>query len=185
MPESKGRQTLNVDLGVLKPRVLREADRQGKRPAALVREAVAMALQEHAADTVELPPSTRASPRRGAGRWVTATYRLSATEAEALRVGAAAEGVSQAEHVGRLALAHDAGVSRLQVLDALEALTERLQSLELVLQAAVHRQPGPELAAFLDKGLREVRAHARQVSGMVQALATTRRDDARRRKTGS
>jgi hypothetical protein len=183
MPESKGRQTLNVDLGGLKPRLLQEAERLGKRPAALVREAVAMALQEHAADAVALPPSTRASPRRGAERWVTATYRLSASEAEALRVGAAIEGVSQAEHVGRLALAHDAGVSRLQVLDALQALTGRLQSLELVLQAAAHRQPGPDLAALLDQGLREVRVQAKQASGMVQALVTTRRDDARRRKS--
>jgi hypothetical protein len=171
MPESKGRQTLNVDLGGLKPRVLQEANRLGKRPAALVREAVAMALLEHAADAVELPPSTRASPRRGAERWVTATYRLSANEAEALRAGAAAEGVSQAEHVGRLALAFDAGVTRLQVLDALDALTARLQTLEFSVQAAALGRPGPELAAVL----REVRAQSRQAATLIEATVTTRR----------
>ena len=171
MPEPKGRQTLNVDLGALKPRVLQEADRLGKRPAALVREAVAMALQEQAADAVGLPPSTRASPLRGAGRWVTTTYRLSVDEAQALQAGAAAEGVSQAEHVGRLALAFDAGVTRLQVLDALDALAARLQALEFSVQAAALGQPGPELASVL----REVRTQSRQAAALIEATVATRR----------
>jgi hypothetical protein len=171
MLELKNRQTLNVDLGELKLRLLQEAQRQGKRPAALVREAVAMALQEHAADAVGLPPSTRASPRRGTGRWVTATYRLSVDEAKALRAGAAAEGVSQAEHVGRLALAFDVGVTRLQVLDALDALTARLQTLEFSMQAAAGGQPGPELAAVL----RELRVQSRQAAALIEATVATRR----------
>jgi hypothetical protein len=165
--EKNGRQTLNVDLGELRPLLDAAAKNQGKRPAALVRDAVAQALAVPAA------PSTRASPRRRGRRWLTATFRLSADEADALEAGALAEGVSKAEHVGRLALAFDAGVTRLQVLDALHGLGERLQALELVLQ---QRQPGQGTVA----ALREVRAQSRRVSGMVEAVSATRRTGARR-----
>lgn len=162
MAEPKSRQTLNVDLGELRPLVLEAAKNQGRSPGALVRAAVALALGEQPA------PSTRASPRRTSGRWVAATYRLAPEEAEALLAGAAADGVSQAEHVGRLALMHRAGVTRGQVLDALHGLTERLQALELALQAG---QQGTALAAVL----REVRAQGRRAAAMVEAVSATRR----------
>jgi hypothetical protein len=162
MSEVKGRQTLNVDLGELKPLVLEAAQIQGKGAAAWVREQLARALQTPPV------PATRVSARRSGGRWVTATYRLLAEEADALRAGAEADGVSQAEHVGRLALAHDAGISKLQMLDALHGLTERLQALELALQASQQR---PELAAVL----REVRAQSKRTAGMVEAVSATRR----------
>jgi hypothetical protein len=165
MPEPKARQTLNVDLGELKPLVLLEAERQGRKPAALVRQAVAVALH------VQPVSSTRVSARRVGGRWVAATYRLSVDEAHALLAGATADGVSQAEHVGRLALEHRAGVTRGQVLDALHGLTERLQSLELALQAG---QQGPALA----EALRELRTQGKRTAVMVEAMTTTRRKKA-------
>lgn len=176
----KGRQSLNVELGPLKAQVLEAAERRGVRPAAVVRDAVALLLQEHASEAVEGIPSTRTSPRRGsAGRWVNLTLRLTGDEADALQAGALAERLSKNEYVGRLAL-QGIGAARLTALAALMPLAQALAALERELQAVGVRLQEPETQAEVLRVVREVRVQSRQVSALLGEVTMTRRQAGRR-----
>lgn len=175
MSPPKRRSTLNVDLGDLKPLVLVAAERSGKGTAAWVREALAMAVQEHTAD--EVPASM---PRVAANRSRDSTVvnfggRLTVEDSEALRLAAAAEGLSQIEYVSRVARG-ELATSRVAALDVLEAVRKRLQSLELTLRAVQSQaEHDPAVLAQVESAAREVRAQVRRASEAFDAVGTTRR----------
>jgi hypothetical protein len=164
-----------VDLGDLKPLVLAAAQRAGKGTAAWVREALAMAVQEHAADAVPMPMPRVAANRNMRSAVVHFGGRLTVEESEALRLAAASEGLSQIEYVARVAQG-ELAVPRVAALDALAAVSERLQALELVLRALQPRAgDDPALLAQVGEAVREVRAQARRAAELFDAVGTTRR----------
>lgn len=174
----KERQTLNVDLGGLKALVEAAAKNQGRRPGAWVREAVALALQEHQAVPLRVPAV--AVNRRPGAEVVNFGGRLTLAQSEALRAAAAAQGLSQIEFVAKVAEGGHGG-SRTQVVAALAALNTRLQAVELELQVLARRVPD---AAQVSLAIREVRAQAQRAAQMLDDVSTTRRQAARRRSGG-
>jgi hypothetical protein len=175
LQEHRQRQTLNVDLGELKPLVEATSKNQGKRPAAFVREAVALALQEHQAVPVRLP--SVAANRRPGAEVVNFGGRLTLAQSEALRSAAAAEGLSQIEFVAAVAEGALSPPLRLRTMEALAELTTRLQAVELELHALARRVPD---AAQVDVAVREVRAQARRAAEVLDDVSTSRRKAARR-----
>lgn len=178
MTAMQGRQTLNVDLGELRPLVLEAAKNQGTRPGAWVREAVAQALQDSGAVVPGALP--RVAPNRSRGSAVVRFGgRLTEEGSEALRALAAAEGVSQIEMVERMALA-GVGASRARALEVLPGLAERLLAVENELRAVRGQLYEPGALALLEKALREVRAQGRGVARALGDVSTTRRRAARK-----
>ena len=174
LQEHRQRQTLNVDLGELKPLVEAASKNQGKRPAAFVREAVALALREHQAVPMRLP--SVAANRRPGAEVVNFGGRLTLAQSEALRSAAATEGLSQIEFVA--AVAEGAlRPSRLRTMEVLAELTMRLQAVELELHALARRLSD---AAQVDLAVREVRAQARRAAEVLDDVSTTRRKAPRR-----
>jgi hypothetical protein len=175
MPLRKERQTLNVDLGDLKPLVLAAAQRAGKGTAVWIREALAMAVQEHAADAVPVPMPRAAANRSRSAAIVHFGGRLTVKESEALRLAAASEGLSQIEYVARVARG-ELAAPRVAALDALGAVRERLQALELALRNLQARaRDDPAVLAQVGEAVREVRAQARRAAEVFDAVGTTRR----------
>jgi hypothetical protein len=179
MPDAKPRQTLNVDLGELKPLVEAAAQQAGKGTGAWVREHLALAVEESLGEPA--PALPRVSPRRGAHGWVMVTTRLSANEALALDAGAAAAGVTKAEYVGRLVL-QPPGPSRARAMEVLPDVVARLISLELELRAVRAQLYEAGALAKVDSAVREVRAQAKRAAQALAEVSTTRRQAGRRRQ---
>jgi hypothetical protein len=178
MTEPKLRQTLNVDLGELKPLVLEAAQIQGRRPGAWVRDAIAQALQEQGSDVPAHMP--RMAPNRSRDSAVVKFGGLLTTAGSAaLRAKAAAEGVSQIELVERIAL-DDAGLSRARALDVLPAVVAQLLAVEHELRAVRAQLYEPGALGRLEKAVREVRAQAKRAAAALGEVSTTRRQVARR-----
>jgi hypothetical protein len=178
MTEPKSRQTLNVDLGELRPLVMEAAKNQGTRPGAWVRDAVRQVLQDSGAGVPDALP--RVAPNRSRGSAVVRFGgRLTGEGSEALRALAAAEGVSQIEMVERMALA-GVGASRARALEVLPGLADRLRTVENELRAVRQQLYEPGALALLEKALREVRTQGRGVARALADVSTTRRRAARK-----
>lgn len=177
MSDTKARQTLNVDLGELKPLVEAAAKNQGKRPGAWVRDAVALALQEHEALPARVPLA--APNRRPGAEVVHFGGRLTAEQSRALAAKAAAEGCSQIELVARFA---DGTLvpQRFQTIDALADLNRGLQTLDANLRAMAAHVQSPEVQAALQSTARVVRAQMRRAAEVLGQVSATRRSAARR-----
>jgi hypothetical protein len=176
----KERQTLNVDLGDLKPLLETAAKNHGKRPAALVREALAALLQELGAVVPLALP--RVAPNRSRGSAVARFGgRLTAAGSEALRAKAAAEGVSQIELIERMAL-DEVGPLRARALEVLPGVVDRLLAVEHELRDVKAQLYEPGALALLEKAVCEVRAQAKQTARALDQVKVTRRQSAHRRQ---
>lgn len=174
---SETRQTLNVELGELKPLVLTAAAGEGVKPGPWVREVVRQVLQERGDVPVTQP---RVAPNRSRGSAVVRFGgRLTAQGSEALRALAAAEGVSQIEMIERMVQA-GAGVSRARALEVLPAAVDRLLAVENELRTVRGQLYEPGALALLEKALREVRAQARDTAQALAEISTTRRQAKRK-----
>lgn len=161
------RQSLNVELGELKPLVLQAAKNQGKGTAAWVREVLSAAVQEQ----MDMPvPMARAAANRSRGSAVVHfTARLTHAESDALRAAAGAEGLSQAEYVARMAQGQ-VGATRVQLVASVQALADQLQAMQREV-----RRLEPEAAAQVDKVGRELRAAVKRTTALLAEVAATRR----------
>lgn len=178
MPDAKPRQTLNVDLGELKPLVEAAAKNQGKRPGAWVRRAVELALQE---DQAVPAGRVRVAVNRSRGSAVAKlTVRLTAAESDALRELAGAEGLSQAEYVAAVAqgtlVRH-----RQQVAAELGVLNAVMQAIEQDLKGMASRVNDHDVHELLRRTALIVRAQARRAADVLAETSTTRRKAAQKR----
>lgn len=166
------RQTLNVDLGELKQLVEATAKNQGTKPSAWVREAVALALQEHQAVPVQMP---RVAANRSRGSAVVGFGgRLTLAESEALRASAAAEGLSQIEYVAAVAQGMFVP-QRQQVVAELGALNTVLQAIEQNLKGLAPHVQDAAVAAKLLSTARLARAQAKRAAEVLDEVSITRR----------
>ncbi|WP_029001867.1 hypothetical protein [Azohydromonas australica] len=172
MPEAKSRQTLNVDLGELKPLVEAAAKNQGKRPGGWVRDAVVLALQEQQALPAQV--ARVAANREPGAAVVHFSARLTAVESKALRAAAGAEGLSQAEYVARMAQG-TLVPQRHQVVAELGVLNAGLQAIGQDLKGMAARAADPAVQKLLQSTARLVRAQMRQVAQSLGEVSATRR----------
>lgn len=166
------RQTLNVDLGELRPLVEAAAQAQGKRPGAWVREAVALALQEQQA--LPAPMARVAANREPGAAVVHFSARLTAAESEALRAAAGADGLSQAEYVARVAMG-TLVPQRMQVAAELGVLNAAMHAIGQDLKGMAARVQDPAVQKLLAGTARLVRAQMRRVAQALGEVAATRR----------
>jgi hypothetical protein len=107
--------------------------------------------------------------------------RLTVEESEALHLAAASEGMSQIEYVARVARG-ELAARRVAALDALGAVREGLQALELALRDLQPRaMDDPAVRAQVGEAVCEVRAQARRAAESFDAVGTTRRVARQRR----
>ncbi|WP_084267440.1 plasmid mobilization relaxosome protein MobC [Azohydromonas lata] len=185
MTTPRKRETLTVDVRGLKEPI---AEASGGQPSPWVRSLIEAALQAPSR------PSTRVSPRRPHDNGSKLTVWLSTLERQALLEGALAEGLSQAEYVGRLATSRNAGGAFIGH-EALKRLAEsnlqlvkigvNLNQIARALNAMGQGAPGE----FKDQDRERIEAAARAaldhvelVASLIDHLEVTRRKAGRRRR---
>jgi hypothetical protein len=183
--EEAQRQRLSVDLGGLKPLVLRCARTEGKVAAVWVREVLEQAVQERLPEPVPMLSSTRdVVNRRGKGSKIKFGAYLTLVESETLRADAEVARLSQAEYVGRLVMGEHVS-DRMQLLGALGELSQRLACIEQHLTIAARALKGhvdqADALSLVTQAAKDVRLQMTATAQVVTRLAMTRHGVARSR----
>jgi hypothetical protein len=178
--EAKGfRSRLMLDLGDLKPLLVRCAQDQGKRPAVWAREVLEHAVRKRS--PVQIPVTDRTRDvvnREGKDGKVKFGCYLTLEQSSALRDCARASRLSRAEYVGRMVLG-EVLADRAQVLAALGTLAQQLPLIERELSRVARAMKADAMAgsdlAVVTKAAHDVQVQMKALSEVLESMVITRR----------